>query len=235
MAGCRPLTPQEERRLLRVARKLSPLHRAVIMTLWWTGFRVAECLSLNLDQAWRNDAVVDNIGIAPRHLKGKRGRTRWVPVLPELKRALQSHVAALGRRYILEPKMPLFPSRELGPDGQLRPMTTSGARQMLHRAFEQAGILNDGRLGCHVLRKTWSRRVLANAGGNVAVLSRALQHSSLEVTARYIEVDQAEVEAAIRGIDFTRRPRLRVVTAPVPFAPAPTEVSPVPAPAVASA
>jgi integrase len=172
---------------------------------------------------------VEKIGIAPRHLKGRRGRTRWVPVLPELARALQSHIGHLRRRFELNPDMPLFPSRKLGPDGSLRPLSSDAARCMLHRAFAKAGILNDGRLGCHTFRKTWARHVLKNSGNNVAVVKTALCHSSLDVTQRYIEIEEDEVIAAIRGCDFTRRPRLRALppaAAEVPASTAPLSPPP---------
>jgi hypothetical protein len=60
----------------------------------------------------------------------------------------------------------------------------------------------------------------------VGVLHRALHHSSLPLTQAFIEIDEAKVEASIRGCDFTRRPRLRAVPPPalaphaLPFPPA---------------
>jgi integrase/recombinase XerD len=228
MAGRRSLTDQEERRLLRIVRRLPPRDRALITTLWQTAFRISEVLSLTVKHVDRN-GLVDKIGVPPRHQKGRRGKTRWVPVLPELARALTSYLAWLRRRYELSPDLPLFLSRQNNADGTARAITPNAARHIVHRAFAAAGIRDDGRLGCHTFRKTWGRHVLKNSGNSVSVLQKALHHSSLAVTQAYIEVDESSVEAAIRGCDFTRRPRLRIVPTPepqpVPFPPAAAEES----------
>ena len=92
MAGRRPLNPLEERSLLRVTRSLSSRDQTLIVTQWMTGFRISEVLSLTVGAVWRNGEIVRKIGIAPRNLKGGYGRTRWVPVLPELHRALDRHL-----------------------------------------------------------------------------------------------------------------------------------------------
>jgi integrase/recombinase XerD len=207
MAGRRPLTPEEERRVLHVVRNLDSRDRALVTTLSLTGFRISECLALELQHVERHGVLVDKIGLAPRYLKGARGRTRWVPVLPELARALTSHLASLRRRFVLSADFPLFLSREAGPGDTIKPITADMARRLVHRVFEEAGVPNDGRLGCHTFRKTWARHVLKNSGNNVAVVQKALAHSSLEVTQRYIDIEEDEVFAAVRKCDFTRKPR----------------------------
>lgn len=64
--------------------------RTLVTAQWMTGIRISEILSLTVGSVLRDETVVDKIGVAPRHLKGKRGTTRWVSVLPELRRALES-------------------------------------------------------------------------------------------------------------------------------------------------
>jgi integrase len=90
-------------------------------------------------------------------MKGGYGRTRWIPVLPELHRALFSYVGWLRMRLELSPGMPLFISREGDAEGNLRPVTRESDRRIMHAAFAAAGVENDGRLGTHTLRKTWAR------------------------------------------------------------------------------
>lgn len=90
MAGRRPLSHSKERQLLRVVRALAPCDRALVTAQWMTGFRIWEILSLTVGSVLRDEMVVDKIGVAPWHMKGKHGSTRWVPVLPELRRALES-------------------------------------------------------------------------------------------------------------------------------------------------
>lgn len=207
MAGRRPLTPAEERQLLRVTRGLSPRDRALITAQWLTGFRISEILSLTVGSVLRDETVVDKIGVAPRHLKGRRGTTRWVPVLPELRRALESWVGHMRRRWVLTPDLPLFLSREDNPDGTARALSRHSARRIVHDAFARAGIANDGRLGTHTLRKTWARNVYRNSGNDIMVLKAALHHTDVAVTQAYLEPDDDVVQAAIRRCDFTRQRR----------------------------
>jgi integrase len=191
--------------LLSVVRELPPRDRCLITAEWFTGFRISEILSLTIGSALRNEEIVSKIGVAPRNMKGGYGRTRWIPVLPELHRALFSHLGWLRRRWELSPVMPLFISREADPEGNLRPLTRESARRIMHAAFAAAGVENDGRLGTHTLRKTWARKVYKNSGNDIMILKAALNHSDVAVTQKYLEADEDEVIAAIQGCDFTRR------------------------------
>ncbi len=204
MAGRRPLSHSEERQLLRLVRGLPPRNRALITAQWLTGFRISEILSLTVGSVLRDETVVGKIGIAPRHMKGKRGTTRWVPVLPELRRALESWIGHMRRRWVLTPDLPLFLSRENNPDGTARALSRHTGRRIIHAAFARAGIANDGRLGTHTLRKTWARNVYRNSGNDIIVLRAALHHSDVSVTQKYLETGEEAVEAAIRRCDFSR-------------------------------
>lgn len=221
MAGRRSLTRDEERKLLRTVRTLPPRDRALICAQWYTGFRIHEILSLTVGSVFRDGEIRPSIGIAPRNLKGGYGRTRWVPVLPELQRALKTQLWWLGLRYELAPDLPLFPSRGRAPDGSARPLARSQASDIIKAAFTAAGIVDDGRLGTHSLRKTWARNVYEHSGRDILVVKRALGHSQISATERYLEADEATVMAAISACDFTRRPRQPM---PAPAA-APTPVA----------
>jgi len=211
MAGRRPLSRDEERKLLRIVRDLPHRDRTLITTQWMTGFRISEVLSLTVGSVLRNGDIVSKIGVAPRNMKGGYGRTRWVPVLPELRRALESYIGWLRMRYELKSDLPLFLSRQDNADGTARALTRETARVILLRAFARAGIEDDGRLGTHTLRKTWARNVYENSGHDIILLRAAMNHSDVSVTQRYLEVDERELEMAIRGCDFTRTRRAVVV------------------------
>jgi integrase len=155
----------------------------------------------------RDRTILPRIGIAPRNLKGGYGRTRWVPILPELERALRSHLAALGLKFTLTPAFPLFPSRQAGPDGSVRPLAHSQAQDLIKAVFAKAGIVDDGRLGTHTLRKTFAKNVYRNSGNDIMVPKAALNHADVSATQKYLEAGEAEVLAAIAKCDFTRRPR----------------------------
>ncbi|MBX3749921.1 MAG: tyrosine-type recombinase/integrase [Opitutaceae bacterium] len=226
MPGRRPLTPFEERQLLRIARNLNARDQALITTQWMTGFRISEVLSLRIRDVLRNGAIVDKIGITPRNLKGGYGRTRWVPVQPELHRALSRHLGCLRQRIEPSGDLPLFLSRQDNPDGSARAISRESARTILHEAFLRAGITDDGRLGTHTLRKTWARSVYEASGRDIVLLRAALNHSDVSVTQAYLEVDADRLDAAMRRCDFTRGPQ-RSAPQPIAF-PSPQRTEAVP-------
>lgn len=206
MSGRRSLTRPEERQLLRVVRSLPTRDAAIICAEWFLAFRISEVLRLTVGHVWRNEKIVDQIGLAPRLLKGKRGSTRWVPVLPELRRALTRHLWWLRLKYNLTPDMPLFPSRKSGPGGGLRAISRVQAHNIIKAAFASAGILDDGRLGTHSLRKTMAQNCHRHCRSPL-VVKAILNHSQISSTLAYLEADAAEIHAAIASCDFTRRPR----------------------------
>ncbi len=205
MAGTRCFTKQEERQLLRVVRKCSPRNRALITIQWFSGFRIREVLSLTIGSVYRGGEIMDKIGIAPRHLKGKRGATRWVPVLPEMHRALRHLMWWLKLKFEIDPTLPLFPSRQRNADGSLRAISRMQAHEIMKRTFLKANIVDDGRLGTHSLRKTFAQKVYENSGNNLLVVKSALKHSDIGTTVKYLEVGECNVTAAILKSDFTRR------------------------------
>jgi integrase len=217
MAGRRPLTEFEERRLLRIVRRLEPRNRALVTTEWFTGFRVSEVLSLTVGSVWRDGRFLPRIGTQPRHLKGGYGTTRYVPILPELQRALDCHLRSLRRLSDLFPSLPLFPSRQHSQG--VRAITRVQAHSIIKSAFAAAGIENDGRLGTHTLRKTVARSVYISSGNDLMVLKAALNHSSVMVIPMYLDVGEDAVVAAIARCDFTKGPRQgRAVPPPRPAA-----------------
>jgi integrase len=140
---------------------MKPRDRALVTAQWMTGFRISEVLRWTVSTVMPNGEIVSKIGLPPRQMKGGYGKTRWVPLLPELHRALESYIGWLERRLILSPDLPLFLSRECDPAGNARALSRDMARHIIKDAFARAMIEDDGRLGTHTLRKTWVRKVYA--------------------------------------------------------------------------
>ena len=203
MAGRRPLTPPEERKLLKVALQLSPRDCALIITSLMTGYRISEVLSLTVSSVQRNGKLLPQIGVQPRRLKGHHGKTRYVAIGSELARALQGLLAWLEQHHDLNPNTPLFISGRRQPAP--RAISRGRALQIAHAAFAHAGITNDGRLGTHSFRKTFARRLYNNSGYNLRLTQQALGHARCSMTQRYLEVDTKAVFHAILRGDFTRR------------------------------
>jgi integrase len=226
MRGRRPLNPVEERQLLRVVRGLKPRNRALITAQMFTGFRVSEVLFLKVGDVLRNGALASKIGVRPASLKGHYGTTRWVPVLPELARALQSHLAHMRRRWELTPDLPLFLSPIGGEGGVARPLHRDSARLIIRAAFKKAAVHDDNRLGSHTFRKTWARRVYENSGHDINLTRAALGHGDVSVTQRYLDVDQDKLEAAMASVDWTRQRRPKAADEPLKIAPSQMELLP---------
>jgi len=189
-----------------VVRRLHSRDRALITAQWFTGFRISEVLSLRVATVYRNGAVLARIAVPPRHLKGGYGGTHSVPVVPELRRALEHHARWLDRHFEVTPDLPLFPSRKRGPNGRLRAISRFTAHEILNATFRVASVLDDGRLGTHSLRKTFAN-VYHNSGHDIALLKSALHHSQINTTIKYLEVRDDDVTSAIVRCDFTRRAR----------------------------
>lgn len=197
---------------------MEPRDRALVTAQWMTGFRISEVLSWTVGTVMRNGVLASKIGLPPRKMKGGYGKTRWVPLLPELHRALESCLGWLERRLILSADLPLFLSRECDGEGNARALSSDMARHIIKDAFARAGIEDDGRLGTHTLRKTWARKVYEASGHDILVVSAGLNHSSIAITQKYLEPDEEDVMAAMMSCDFTCRPRKRSILVAEPNA-----------------
>lgn len=207
MAGSRPLTETEQRRLLRIARQLSPIRRALLTAEIFGGFRISETLALRVRHVVdRRGAIVNRIGLEPSRLKGRRGSTRWVPVGPELRRALESCVRHLGRQGPLDPNLPLFPSRQRGPNGEVRPLGRSAAEKFIKEILMRIADQDLQGLSTHSLRKSWALRLWIASGKDILAVRDGLSHSSVEISQDYLSVDRTRVDECILAGDWTRRP-----------------------------
>jgi integrase len=219
MPGRRPLSRAESKRLLRVVRVLSPRDRALLTAQWFTGLRISEVLRLRIGDAFdAKGKVKAQIGFIPSRCKGSLGTTRWLPILPELERALvelRGWIFAEFGDHAKDPAMPLFPSLDAKIQGAPPALSRIWAHKVFHEAFARAHVANDGRLGTHSLRKTFAAGVYANSDHDMMVTQAALGHTSMETTQHYLEPDRAAVVNAIRGLDFSR-PRRSDKPSPVP-------------------
>jgi len=209
MTGRRPLTRTEERDLLAVVRRLPARYLALVTAPWFMGFRIHEILAMTVGTGVRAGAIVTKIGMAPRHLKGHYGRTRWVSVLPELEGALRSRLWSPRLQLYLTADLPLFPSCQTAQEGQIQLHSRGQAHTIIRRAFVAIGFEDDGRLATHSLRKTFARSVYANCGNDPMILRAPLGHASIGTTQKCMEVDEDAVETATRKMNFTRRPKLK--------------------------
>ncbi len=214
MAGSRPLTPHEQRRLVRRCRRLNARNWALICAQLFLGFRISEIPALTIGHVVRDGAIARRISLPPRLLKGGYGTTRSVPVGPKLARALEAYLRRRGPPGELRPEAPLFLSRERGVDGVARPLCRSSAEKIIKRVLLSVAPDDPFGLSTHSLRKSWATRLYEESDHDLLCVRDALGHSSVAVTQVYLPVDRRRVDNLIFRSDWTRA-RQRV-TRPVP-------------------
>ena len=129
---------------------------------WRAGLRVSEALDLEV-----RDLSLDTATPTLRVRSGKGGKTRLVPVHPELHGALSSALAYgdISQGRIIE----------------AHPTTA------WQRAEELGAISSGKRVGTHTLRHSYARHLLVN-GIPINYLSRWPGHSSIQTTLIYLEL-----------------------------------------------
>lgn len=173
----------------------------------FTGFRISEVLSLSIAQVVREGQILEKIGVRPAYLKGHYGKTRWIPVCPELRRALETYLAARGKNASLCGNEPLFLSRESDASGQPKALSRSGAEKFIRQVLRRIARSNAQQFSSHSLRKSWARRLYEKSGHDLMLVRDGLGHSSVSVTQAYLTVDRDRLESLIVAGDWTQRPR----------------------------
>ncbi len=146
---------------------------AVLLLLYGAGLRIGEAMGLKGDVLPLGDTL---------RVTGKRGKSRQVPLLPQVRAAIEAYVAACP--YPAGREEPLFRGARGGP---LSPA-------LIRRAVQGAR----GRLGLsdrttpHALRHSFATHLLGR-GADLRSLQELLGHASLSSTQIYTQVDAAHL------------------------------------------
>ncbi|HJT39265.1 MAG TPA: tyrosine recombinase XerC [Sphingobium sp.] len=146
---------------------------AVLLLLYGAGLRIGEAMGLT--------GTALPLGETLR-VTGKRGKTRQVPLLPQVRAAIEAYVAACP--FPMEREASLFRGARGGP---LSPA-------LIRRAVQGAR----GRLGLserttpHALRHSFATHLLGR-GADLRSLQELLGHASLSSTQIYTQVDAAHL------------------------------------------
>ncbi|MEM8852365.1 MAG: tyrosine recombinase XerC [Pseudomonadota bacterium] len=152
--------------------------RAVLALLYGAGLRVGEAVGLDVA-----DVTPPLTALAVR---GKGGRERLVPILPEVAAAIEDYRAAIP--FGLD-SGPLFRGEK---GGRLSP------RMVQRTVAAWRGALGLSETATpHALRHAFASHVLA-AGGDLRSIQEMLGHASLSTTQIYTAVDQARLVAHYR-------------------------------------
>lgn len=172
-------------------------NRALIVVMWRSGLRIAEALALR-----PKDVNLEAGSIQVLH--GKGDRRRIVGVDPEAAAVIELWLTRrkeLGAR----PSQPLFCVISRPNVG--KPMHSAYVREMLKDLAVKTGLAEQGvRVHPHGLRHTYAAQ-LAREGVPVHVIRKALGHSSLATTDRYIDhLSPLEVVRTMRARTWEPQP-----------------------------
>ncbi|RTL90731.1 MAG: tyrosine recombinase [Hyphomicrobiales bacterium] len=175
----------DEKRPLRERLRAARLH-ALLETLYATGLRVSELVSLPKSAARARDAFIT--------IKGKGGRERLAPLTGRAKRAIADY------RKLLEAVAPalaegpfLFPA-----DSDSGHLT----RQAFARELKTLGVaagLTAAEVHPHALRHAFASHLLQN-GADLRVVQELLGHADIATTQIYTHVLDERVRAMVRDL-----------------------------------
>ena len=161
------LEPDEVNAIIKAAP--NPKAKLMMLEQWRAGLRVSEALDLEV-----RDLSLDTATPTLRVRSGKGGKTRLVPVHPELHGALGSALA--------------YGDISQGRIVEAHPATGWRWVQTAVKRAEELGAIAPGkRVGTHTLRHSYARHLLMH-GIPINYLSRWLGHSSIQTTLIYLEL-----------------------------------------------
>ncbi len=146
---------------------------AVLLLLYGAGLRISEALSLKGGDVPAAETI---------RITGKRGKTRVVPLLPQLREALSEYAATCP--YALGKNDPLFRGARGGP------LDPAIIRKAVREARRR--LMLPERTSPHALRHSFATHLLGR-GADLRSLQELLGHASLSSTQIYTQVDAAHL------------------------------------------
>jgi site-specific recombinase XerD len=176
------LSQDEVRRMIDAATTL--LHRTLLMTLYSTGMRRAELVSLKVSDIDSDRMVV--------HIRqGKGGKDRDVPLSPKLLETLREYWRWK------KPRGYLFPGEaKQGSNGEH--LTSKAVYHACKGAARRAGIQKN--VGPHTLRHSFATHLL-ESGADLRTIQLLLGHASLNHTTVYLHLSQRHLRACPNPLD----------------------------------
>jgi site-specific recombinase XerD len=173
------LSDQEASRLLQCVKH--PKHRAVLLTCYAAGLRLAEATHLRIPD-------IDGQRAQIRITNGKGRKERVVPASPRLLQELR------GYWKLQRPDNYLFPGRTAD-----KPLSGSPIQKACKLAAAKAAITKN--VTPHTLRHTYATGML-EAGVDLLTISRLLGHSSFVTTTIYLHVRRQHFDRLPSPIDW---------------------------------
>ena len=196
----RPLTPEDDLRLQTELRRRNDLRSNALLLTRLTGIRIGETVDLAPDclRHLGGDDWALHVPV------GKLHNERWTPVDHEVR-------SVIARLHFLATLPPRHDSGFLLPRPRSREELCQALRAALSEAATQAGI--SAHIVPHQLRHTYATAML-RAGVSLPALMKLLGHRSANMTLRYVEITQKDLQREFHLA--SRSPRHLI---PLPAAP----------------
>jgi len=152
---------------------------AVLLLLYGAGLRIGEAMGLTGDILPLGETL---------RVTGKRGKTRIVPLLPQVREAIDDYLALCP--YAPTPKDALFRGARGGP------LSPALIRRAVQGARQRLGLPE--RTTPHALRHSFATHLLGR-GADLRALQELLGHASLSSTQIYTRVDAAHLMDVYRN------------------------------------
>ncbi len=175
----RPLTPEQDATLQSELRQRNDLLSNALLLMRLTGMRIGECADLAPD-CLRH---VEQERWAIHVPLGKLHSERWVPV--------DAEVRELVARLLYLRTLPPAAGEFLLPRRGSRVVLCNDLRTAMAEATAQAGIA--AKLTPHQLRHTYATSLL-RAGMSLPALMKLLGHRTANMTLRYVEITQKDLQ-----------------------------------------
>lgn len=176
----RPLTPEDDARLLAELRRRNDLFSNALLLTRWTGMRIGETADLAADclRHLGGDQWAVHVPI------GKLHNDRLVPVDAQIR-------TAIARLQFFRMLPPAAPPEFLLPRPKGREALCVELRAALSDAARQAGVA--AHIVPHQMRHTYATSML-RAGVSMPALMKLLGHRTANMTLRYVEITQQDLQ-----------------------------------------
>jgi integrase/recombinase XerC len=154
--------------------------RAMMETMYSTGLRVSELVSLNLDDVDFLSEVI--------HIRGKGKKERICPVGSRALQSIQRYLEYRNRRMQSDPN---FDSKVLFANKHGKRLSTRSVRRKMDKYLIEAGL--DPAISPHTLRHSFATHMLNN-GADLRSVQELLGHQSLSTTQIYTHVTTSRMK-----------------------------------------
>lgn len=179
---------QQEIQLIKTNLK-NPRDYCLFVLGYRTGFRISELLSFDIKSVYSNGKVRESVKVWRKNMKGGIS-SREVLLHQEARLAIQKYVDTL---IVTDTNDKLFKSKKGGSIGRSR------AIGIIKEVVQKLDL--QGSIATHSMRKSFSKNVYKASGNNLLIVQKALGHSSIMSTVKYLSVTQEEVDKIIMELE----------------------------------